>query len=377
MPSSAPPHEGPAGQEVPGEGEATKTPKRSRPRVDPALKKTPPGRPKARPPAMKQKVDALIGVNSCLLMGLQQEASLQKAHWLYRELYKDELLFKRIEANIGLIVKLPNGDLVRVLHLDSPDNQENLSASAHTSFDGKNGFGSGSWCLLPVRLKPALARIEKNSHMSSRQWFPQRTHLYRVYVFDKERPLGIHRLGPLLRTYEHLECVTAEQLQADDVIIAAEGCAPDFVLHSDDPSKIVSVYTIDPSKPSTRFWIVRSHLNPANVLADAASKLEYRRKKGMLGDNDVELHRTIWPVVQHWFDDIDRPESDAAPVADEYRTAEEQFRIERRLQKVKTEPTKASSSRATAKKREAASVPAPMPSTAARQPPPPAPKRKR
>ncbi|KAL1743427.1 hypothetical protein HDZ31DRAFT_65034 [Schizophyllum fasciatum] len=317
---------------------------------------------------MKDKVEALIGMKMCLLMGLQLESTLETAHILRRELQTSPVhkkLFKRLEDALGMIIQDEDGNLIRKLCLDSSGNQDVFCSSAHSSFDGRHGFGSGEWCLVPVFLKSCLKRISDNPQMSVAQWFPERTYLYRVHVFQDARPLGIHHLGPFPRTYEHLDTTTAEQLNADAEVIAAQGCTPQYVEPSDDPNETVTIHTINPHKPSKGHWIVRSHTKPAYALADTTSKLIYRH--GNLDENkkrpinaDIVLYQTLWSTVRYWFiagaEALYTAEHRDMPVPD---IIEERRRSER-IKDAQSAPAK-SSARIATKKRLAETTPVPAP----------------
>ncbi|KAL1716444.1 hypothetical protein EV715DRAFT_205308 [Schizophyllum commune] len=247
---------------------------------------------------MKERVDAYIGnLKYCLLMGRQPANTIEYAHWLRRELKSiDEDLFYRIQNAIGIIVQLADKSLVRQLRLDSPDNQDQMSSSAHASFDGRLGPGSGSWCLVPLNRSLPLTRL---------QWFPKRTNLFYVHIFAGEEPINIYYKGHLPRTYaECREAISQEQLEAEAPVIASLSLAADHVIPSANPEDTGRIYTLDPAKPSRKVLIVRSHLNIANVLAETTSKLLWREKhRKPTNGADLRLSRSILPTTGRWYDD--------------------------------------------------------------------------
>ncbi|KAL1678768.1 hypothetical protein EV122DRAFT_290035 [Schizophyllum commune] len=307
------------------------TPKRGRPSNDPALARTPTRMTKERPPAIKKKIDALIGTRACLLTGLRHKFNLNTAHWLRRELALcHPEVFNRLQDKIGTIIQLHDGRIVRSLRLDSSDNQDNLSPDPHASFDGFV-LGSGQWCLIPLSLDECLERIAKNPHMSARQWFPERTWLYRVHVFADEVPLTLTRRGPVIRTYD--KYMSPEQLASDAAVLAAEGCEPIFTIPSTNPDDVETLWRVEAAnkqREDGKSWILRSHLNRANVLVDAVIKLRYRwmeakagRMKPLFGLDSV-YYRKIWPVLQYCFQDVPSlcpAELIAMPVPDEVLNA--------------------------------------------------------
>ena len=100
--------------------------------------------PQERPPAIGTKIDALIGVHTCLLRGLRHKYTLNTAHWLRRDLalYYPQVVstmmprysclhtlliraqFNRLQDKIGAILQLHDGRIVRSLALESTDNQD-------------------------------------------------------------------------------------------------------------------------------------------------------------------------------------------------------------------------------------------------------------
>ncbi|KAI5900711.1 uncharacterized protein SCHCODRAFT_02481615 [Schizophyllum commune H4-8] len=233
---------------------------------------------------MKSRLDYLVGPSrTCLLMGMQPPESIENAHCLRRELKSmDPDLFYSIENAIGNIIELPDHTLVRELHLDSTDNQDQLCATAHVLFDGRHGIGSGSWCL----------------------WFPEPTYLYYIHIFYDEEPIGVYHIGPFPRTYEHLPTTTQAQIDADAQVIAALGRPLSTVSGpSDDPADLTTTFKLDPKvPPSAGKVIVRSHLNPANVLAETTTKLLYRKKPNtpLPSYQDERLFEQIYPVTEYW-----------------------------------------------------------------------------
>ncbi|KAL1761294.1 hypothetical protein FB107DRAFT_201243 [Schizophyllum commune] len=262
---------------------------------------------------MKDRLDYLVGPHrTCLLMGRQPPESIENAHCLRRELKSmDPDLYYSIENAIGNIVEMPDGSLVRELHLDSTDNQDQLCATAHVTFDGRYGIGSGSWCLVPLDLENCLQRISDNPQMSARQWFPEATYLYYVHIFHDEDPIGVYHMGPFPRTYEHLSSTTQEQIAADAQVIATLGRPLNTVQGpSNDPADLTTTFMLDPKVGNSRgFLIVRSHLNPANVLAETTTKLIYRKEPGkpLPSVADDQLHRHICPVTEYWVNPKAKP----------------------------------------------------------------------
>ena len=66
-----------------------------------------------------------------------------------------------------------------------------VTSSMHSLFDGRNGVGSGSFCLVPIPLLPRLDRIRDNPHMDPQevclcgQTFPacrSRAHFYSYFL---------------------------------------------------------------------------------------------------------------------------------------------------------------------------------------------------
>ncbi|KAI5900705.1 uncharacterized protein SCHCODRAFT_02522880 [Schizophyllum commune H4-8] len=328
MSSSAPAPERGAGEDESGDSEPPlpRTPKRRRPPNDPALATTPKLMTKERPPAIKKKIEAMIGMKACLLTGIRHKFNVVTAHWLRRELaISHPAMFNRLQDKIGSIIKLDDGRLVRLLRLDSSDNQDLLSSDPHGSFDGFS-LGEGQWCLIPIDWKAGLRRISNNPHMSARQWFPERTWLYKVHVFAGEGPLALIRHGPNIRAYGP-QYISQEQLERDELVLAAEACRPVFTMHSDNPNDVQTMWCVDPDKrqPESGSWIVRSHLNRANVYADTIIKLRYRwmkcKKEGKeMPEADADYYKRMWSDLQYWFQDVPPlcpAEQIAMPVPDE------------------------------------------------------------
>ncbi|KAI4519386.1 hypothetical protein K525DRAFT_287275 [Schizophyllum commune Loenen D] len=246
---------------------------------------------------MKDRLDYLVGPHrTCLLMGRQPPQSIENAHCLRRELKSmDPDLFYSLENAIGNIIELPGHKLVRELHLDSTDNQDQLCATAHVTFDGRNGIGSGSWCL----------------------WFPEPTYLYYIHIFHDAEPIGVYHIGPFPRTYEHLRSTTQEQIDADAQVIASLGRPLNTIPGpSNDPADLTTTFRLDPEvPPSAGKVIVRSHLNPANVLAETTTKLLYRKEpnKQLPSLQDESLLQRIWPIIEYWFNPEAKSQCPAKP----------------------------------------------------------------
>ncbi|TRM61292.1 hypothetical protein BD626DRAFT_584644 [Schizophyllum amplum] len=318
---------------------------------------------------LKRKVIALVGALSCLLVGMHHRFSMNVAHWLPRTLERTHPnLFARLQAALGLIIQREDGTHERVFHLDSSGNQDVVNGFHHPSFDG-DGVGSGIWSIVPVELLKCLDRIRNNHHMSCRQWFPERHYLYRLHVYDQES-LALFHCGPKLRSYSHLpsEAPTAEELEAEDIefsqqdgpddedqspLIGEKDIPPNCATSSTDTSTTFRMIT-----PKSRSdWIMRSHLNPAIVIADVVLKLRYRVE--LLGDEnklakkDLELYRLIWPTVQYWLEDVDPAGPNLqASIADAFENGP---RRSERNKTAKTEPlAKAERLVSLAKKRKAA-----------------------
>ncbi|KAI5824749.1 hypothetical protein K523DRAFT_356585 [Schizophyllum commune Tattone D] len=292
------------------EPELPRTPKRRHHPNDPALATTPKLMTKGRPPAIKKKVEAMIGMRVCLLTGIRHKYTVITAHWLRRELaISHPAMFSRLQDKIGSIIKLDDGRLIRLLRLDSSDNQDQLGSDPHAAFDGFS-LGEGQWCLIPIDWKVGLKRIRNNPHMSARQWFPERTWLYKVHVFAGEGPLTLTRRGPDIRPYGP-QYISQEQLDKEELVLAAEACRPIFTLPSEDPNDVETMWRVDPDKnqPESGSWILRSHLNRANVYADAVIKLRYRwlkcKKEGKeMPEADADYYKRMWSDLQYWFQDV-------------------------------------------------------------------------
>ncbi|KAL1744945.1 hypothetical protein HDZ31DRAFT_37454 [Schizophyllum fasciatum] len=377
MSPSTPPPDAPGGRDdVEDAGThqvAPRTPERRAGVVvgkDHTLTRTPTAILASRPQQMKDKVEALVGAKSCILTGFCHKSAVVTAHWLQRELRNtNRALYDRVEAAIGDLILMDDGTCERRIFLDSSTNQVPMSPSVHSDFDGSHGFGTGTWGLVPVLNFRNLERIRTNPQMSARQWFPERTHLYKVHVFEGEGPLVIARVGPPMWTYEHLaDGPTTEQIAAEDAFIAAHGLAPDHVKPHSDPNQVIAIYTIDPSAPHNGDFFVRIHINPANVYTDIMWKLICRLKKckdGNLPHNDRLLYMALWPTLRYWFEDgkpLGATGSLPVPVPDDPKAAP--IRRSKRLSPAETAPAPKSAPQATRKKRQVAdTAPAVVPSS--------------
>ncbi|KAL1716448.1 hypothetical protein EV715DRAFT_275033 [Schizophyllum commune] len=338
MPPGKPPEKGDAGGD--SDGRTLARPRRNR---DPLRHTTPPYVRGARPKTMKKKLDAIIGRKSCMFGGLQDPNHIEFAHWLCRELESQEPdMFNRIENAIGSLVKLSDGSFVRELHLDSPGNQESMTSSMHSLFDGRNGVGSGSFCLVPIPLLPRLDRIRDNPHMDPRELFPEDTSLFYLHAFRGSKPIRFNHQGPPLRSYDHLPSAVHDR--NDPALIDAICRHPNHTDHADSPDDAVSYYTIDPDKPDSEgLYVLRSHLEIVNVLAETATKLYYHWKTKGLKGADKTLFDTMWPIIGHWVDpDAKAPTPTSKPAR---HVANSRLSVRRRSERIKNASTIAAHSK--------------------------------
>ncbi|KAI5900713.1 uncharacterized protein SCHCODRAFT_02522900 [Schizophyllum commune H4-8] len=313
---------------------------------------------------MKEKVAVLVGnlekFKWCLFEGLQHPDIVQTTHCLRRELASmNKPMFERLQNAIGSIILTTKNTLERQLRLDSPDNQDQMTASMHLLFDGTRGIGSGGICLLPLRLKYSLKRIADNPHMSARQWFPEDTNLFYLHLFQGEGPIAISHRGPPFRAYEDLP-TGLEFLEEDLDTLALQGRLPDYIVPCDDPNGIIAYYILNPTDSSIRLFIVRSHMNVANVLADAATKLLYRMEVLQLtfkgADNYV--FKSLWPTIGHWVKEgVDPPKPSRKPPKPTPDPDRDAVRRSERLMDARTEPAPQTKPKASVPKRKVDSAP--------------------
>ncbi|KAI5830667.1 hypothetical protein K523DRAFT_336571 [Schizophyllum commune Tattone D] len=307
-----------------------------------------------RSPQLRQKVLDMAGL-TCLLFGLLPECTLNVAHWLPRCLeFKYPEKYARLVAAIGSIVVDSNGNMHRVLHLDSSGNQDVLCGTGHLAFDGTKGLGSGVISPVPITVKEDMKRIARNPQMSARQWFPETSSLFRIHAYHGER-LPITIVGPRLRLYDHVKPKSAQELEAEDRALAELCSEPAFsaTIEPEDiseecrrvtetmtsKSEEVNTHIVDSQKPESLNWLVRSHINKTYAYADIGYKLMYRRDKvpGGLQGADLDLYHELWPTIGYWFEDVDTPQGEDKKIPVQVADYISKLRRSGRLAKARTD----------------------------------------